>query len=306
MNENKIDREIRKSSFSGEIDLNGFKISCAVLEDGTRVLVNRSLANAIGIKGGGTYWQKKKTGGAALPEYLSAKYLAPFIPEDVKIKLTNPISYENKQGVLTEGVSAELLADICDIYVKAGESGAFSDNQNVAENAYKILFAFSKVGIIALVDEATGYQYDREKDELQKILKAYIAEELLPWEKRFPDEFYKEIFRLNKWDFTVGGIKERPGVIGTWTKKFIYSVLPPGVLQALLHATERNEKGKLKNRLHQHLTKEQGVEHLNKQIVSTVTLMNVSDTWKGFEKLWNKKFGQQELPFEDQEMIEAK
>lgn len=39
---------------------------------------------------------------------------------------------------------------------------------------------FARVGITALVDEATGYQYDREKNELQKILKAYIAEDLLP------------------------------------------------------------------------------------------------------------------------------
>mgnify|MGYP003561277120 CR=1 FL=1 len=50
--------------------------------------------------------------------------------------------------------------------------------------------AFARVGITALVDEATGYQYERENDELQKILKAYISEELLPWQKRFPDIFY--------------------------------------------------------------------------------------------------------------------
>lgn len=67
---------------------------------------------------------------------------------------------------------------------------------------------FARVGITALVDEATGYQYDREKNELQKILKAYIAEDLLPWQKRFPDIYYKELFRLNGWDFTVNGIKK--------------------------------------------------------------------------------------------------
>ncbi len=232
-----------KSSYNGELDLNGFKISCAVLEDGTRVLVNRSLAKALGIKGGGTYWQKKRKGGAALPEYLSAKYLEPFIPVNLKEKFSNPIPYENKQGVLTEGISAELLADICDIYVKAGENGAFPDNQEVAGNAYKILLAFSKVGIIALVDEATGYQYDREKDELQKILKAYISEELLPWQKRFPDVYYKELFRLNGWDFTVQGIKKRPGVIGTWTKKLVYEQLPKGVLEELMTKTPKSNAG---------------------------------------------------------------
>ena len=68
--------------------------------------------------------------------------------------------------------------------------------------------AFARVGITALVDEATGYQYEREHDELQKILKAYISEELLPWQKRFPDIFYKELFRLNGWNYTVNGIKK--------------------------------------------------------------------------------------------------
>ena len=130
----------------------------------------------------------------------------------------------------------------------------------------------------------------------------------MPWEKRFPDEFYKEIFRLNNWPFTVSQIKkaERPGIIGKWTKKYIYSALPKGVLNALLNITPRDIKGKLKNKLHQHLTREEGIEHLNKQIISVVTLMNVSDTWRQFEKLWNRKFGQLELPFSDLEMIEPK
>nr|WP_255489844.1 P63C domain-containing protein [Dysgonomonas sp. 25] len=39
----------------------------------------------------------------------------------------------------------------------------------------------------------------------------------------FPDTFYYEIFRLKGWDYTVSGIKKRPGVIGTWTKELIYA-----------------------------------------------------------------------------------
>lgn len=303
----KIEKKL-KATHQGELSLNGFNLSSAVLDDGTRVLVSRSLATAFGIKGSGAYWQKKKTeeNSALLPEYLSAKYLKPFISDDLMEILSKPIPYVNKQGVETEGISASVLADICDIYIKAGEKGALKNNKEIAENAYKILLAFSKVGIIALVDEVTGYQYDREKDELQKILKAYISPELLVWEKRFPDEFYREIFRLNNWDFTVSQIKygQRPGIIGTWTKKYIYSVLPQGVLQALLKETPRNDQGKLTKKLHQKLTREQGIEHLNKQIVSAVTLMNVSDNWKDFEKLWNKKFGQQELPLQELNIIE--
>lgn len=50
--------------------------------------------------------------------------------------------------------------------------------------------AFAKTGLVAVIDEVTGYQADRDRDELQKVLEKYISAELLPWAKRFPDEFY--------------------------------------------------------------------------------------------------------------------
>lgn len=294
--------KILKATHQGELDLNGFKISCAVLEDGSRVLVNRSLANAFGIKGSGAYWQKKKEEkGALLPEYLSAKYLEKFIKDDLLLKLTEPVPYENNQGVETEGIKADLLPDICDIYVKAGENGALKNSPEIAENAYNIILAFSKVGITALVDEATGYQYEREKDELQKILKAYISPELLPWQKKFPDLFYKELFRLNGWEFTIHGIKKRPGVIGTWTNKLIYEQLPNGVIDELKSKTPKNESGNYVARLHQNLTPNVGDEHLAAQLNQIVTLFmlsdNMKDMWGKFEKLKLRQSGQMELPF---------
>jgi hypothetical protein len=291
-----------KSDYAGDLELGEFKISCAVLEDGTRVLVSRSLANAFGIKGSGSYWQKKKDKKRSLlPEYLSASYLKPFIRKDLYDKLSEPIPYINKSGVLTEGVSAEILADICDIYIKANEKGALTDNQHIAENAYKLLVSFSKLGIIALVDEATGYQYDREKDELQKILKAYISEELLPWQKRFPDIYYKELFRLNGWEFTVHGIKKRPGVIGKWTNTLIYERLPKGVLNELKNKTPKSESGNYLARLHQNLTLDIGEPNLTAQLNKIITIFQLSDSmeqvWSQFNKLKSREEGQFELPF---------
>ena len=301
-----MSNKVIKASYQGELDINGFKISCAVLEDGQRVLVNRSLANALGIKGSGAYWQKKKEQkSAALPEYLSANYLQPFISDEHKLKIYNTISYVNKAGLETEGVDATLLSDICDIYIKAGAKGAFKNNPEIPEIAYKLLLALSKVAITALVDEATGYQYIREKDELQKILKAYIAPELLSWQKKFPDEFYKEIFRLNKWDYTVNGIKQRPGIVGTWTKKLVYQQLPKGVMQELYSKTPKTITGKLAAKLHQSLTFDVGNSHLEKQLISVITLMNISKDWGEFLKYFKRKFGQQEFDFGDNEVLET-
>src|SRR5690606_38117869 len=84
-----------------------------------------------------------------------------------------------------------------------------------AKKAEILMRGLAHIGITALVDEATGYQYEREKAELQNILRSYISDELQKWQKMFPDAFYFEIFRLNNWDYTVSSIKKRPGVIGT-------------------------------------------------------------------------------------------
>lgn len=291
-----------KATHQGELDLNGFTLSCAVLEDGTRVFSERSLAIAFGIKGGGAYWKRKKEGGAVLPEYLSAKYLKPFITSELEDKFTGAVSYKSLSGVEATGVDATILPDVCDVFIQAEKNGIKSANiKDVSENAYRMIRAFANVGIIALVDEATGYQYDRERQELQKILKAYISDDLLPWQKRFPDIFYKELFRLNGWDYTVTGIKQRPGVIGKWTNTLIYEQLPKGVLQQLKDHTPKNESGKLKAKLHQSLTLDIGNPHLTQQINKILTLFQLSDSmihmWSQFERLRARERGQLEIPF---------
>ena len=291
----------KKIVCKGEIELGNTIIPCYVLEDGTRVLSGRGMQESLKMVDSE---DGKQTAGTRLARHLGQKSLKPFIVNtNVLDHLTPIICYDGEKKI--HGYEATVLADICDIFLEARKNIRLGERQKVIADQCEVLMrGFARVGIIALIDEATGYQYKREASELHKILLAYISPELMPWEKRFPDEFYREIFRLNNWGYlTVNGIniQNRPGCIGTWTKKYIYSVLPHCVLEALLERTERTEKGKLKYRLHQHLTRDQGIEHLNRQIISTVTLMNISDNWKEFDRLWNRKFGQQELTFEEQE-----
>jgi len=291
-----------KATHQGQLDLMGTKISCAVLEDGTRILVDRSVATALGKKGGGAYWESKKKGEIVLPEYISASYLSSYISHELREKLNNPIPYINTSGNETVGIDAILLPQICDVWISAKNSGGLTEQQQItAEKAYLLMKAFAVVGITALIDEATGYQYDREKDELQKILKKYISEELLPWQKKFPDIYYQELFRLNQWDFTVNGIKKRPSCIGKWTNTIIYKQLPQDVLKTLKEQTPKSDKGNRVHRFHQLLTLDIGEPHLNAQINQVLALFRVADTmeefWKLFEKMERRKSGQLELPF---------
>jgi hypothetical protein len=53
--------------------------------------------------------------------------------------------------------------------------------------------------LIALIDEATGYQYARAEAALQFKLRAFLAEEMRKWEKTFRNELWIEFGRLTGW-----------------------------------------------------------------------------------------------------------
>lgn len=302
------DKRIIKHEGTLKLSDGAQEIPCFVLEDGTRVLSGRAMQEALRIR---ERQEGEKRGGYILPTFFESKALKPFIDKKLEVAKLEPIiCYRGKQQV--HGYEATVLADLCDAVLEARKHGEkFTERQEIVAQQCEILMrSFAKVGIIALVDEATGYQYTREKDELQKILKAYISEELLPWQKRFPDVFYKELFRLNGWDFTVNGIKKRPGVVGTWTNKLIYEQLPDGVLKELKANTPKSETGNYTARFFQSLTPDTGNPHLTAQIQQIVTLFQLSDNmkhmWNQFEKLKIRQSGQLQLPFQFDEQGHTK
>jgi hypothetical protein len=301
-----VKTELPKAKYNGEVDLNGFKITCAVLENGQRVFSERSLATAFGIKGSGAYWKKKKGNSALLPEYLSAKYLKPFINKDLEEKFESALPYIAKSGEEARGIDVTVLPDICDVYVTAKNEGVRNEKfKEVADNAYKMIKAFAKVGIIALVDEATGYQYDREKQELQAILQLFISDEILDWQRTFQLSFYKEIFRLWGIPFTAENIRRKPSFIGHITNGYVYDNMPKGsfILENLKKRTPKTASGKnYKYRLFQSLTP-LGKKSLEKVLYSVEALASISETKAQFIKFMNEKYGQKEIPFEDIEEL---
>ena len=288
----------REILYEGILDLAGIEIPCYVLDDGTRILSGRKMQEALKIV---DVEDGKQTAGSRLNRYLEQKTLEPFIYKGREQDHFKPIiCYRGTQKI--NGYEATLLADLCDAFLEARKHISLSPRQTIiAEQCEVLIRAFAKVGITALVDEATGYQYEREKDELQQILRKYISEELLPWQKRFPDIFYKELFRLNGWDYTVKGIQKRPGVVGTWTNKLVYEQLPQGVLDELRNNVPKSETGNPTARFHQLLTDDIGSPHLTAQINQIVTLFQLSDNmqemWNNFQKLKLRQSGQLDLPF---------
>lgn len=288
------------AKYEGVLKLGEKELPCAVLSDNTRVLTASSVFNAFDRPRKGKSSEVYRAD--QMPSFINANNLQRFVSEEL-IQWTETIKYIGLNGKLREGYNAQILRELCKVYIDARKANALHHSQErFADIAESILYALSGVGIIALVDEATGYQYEREHDELQKILKAYISEELLPWQKRFPDTYYKELFRLNGWDFTVNGIKKRPGIIGTWTNKLVYEQLPKGVLDELKSKTPKSKSGNKTARYHQLLTLDVGEPNLAAQITKVITLFKISDNmnqmWQQFKKLKDRESGQLELPFD--------
>lgn len=266
------------------IKLGDIELPCAVLEDGTRVLSHRGLTKHLGGRRGGA-----REAGAELPVFVAAEALKPFISNDLGLALKNPIVYDNPQGGgVVYGVNAELLPEICNVWLQARLEGKLRPNQQpVAAKAEILVRGLAHVGITALVDEATGYQSIRARDALEEILDKFIAEELRKWAKTFPDEFYKEMFRLRGWPYKPWSVS-RPSVIGKYTNDLVYQRLAPGVLEELQRKNPPNDKGRRKARHHQWLTEDVGDPRLREHLSAVIALMKASATWDQFMRLMNR------------------
>ena len=162
----------------------------------------------------------------------------------------------------------------------------------------------AQVGIIALVDEATGYQEIRTKRALAEILEAYIDKELRPWIQTFPDDFYREIFRLKGLDYPRDRVK-RPQYFGIITNDIVYRRLAPGVLEELKRVQVKGDTGRPKHKLFQRLTANTGYPKLLGHLGSVVTLMKLSKDWPDFhdklDRIHPRIGDTMMLPFDDSE-----
>lgn len=292
--------KLLKATHEGKLPIGENELNVAVLEDGTRIITQSAVFKAFGRTKRGR--AKEDLRVLNRPAFVDAQNLQRFIGADLDMVL-NTIIYLDKKGNKAEGYNAEILPLLSKVYLDARAAGKLATQQiQLARASEILLLALSKVGIIALVDEATGYQYEREKDALQIVLKAYISQELLKWQKMFPDQFYYNIFRLNGWDYTVSGIKKRPGVIGKWTNELIYNQLPKGVLDELKAKTPKSNEGNYTARFFQSLTPDIGHPALTAQIYKVVGIMEISRTWDEFKSNFNRMVdranGQMELDFD--------
>jgi len=254
------------------------EIECYVLNDGTRVITQATFLQALGRHRRANVRRERN---AALPSILQGKAINPFISQTVREK-AKPLTFKLPSGGRASGYNAELLPEVCEVYLAARGAGALPYQQeHIAVQAEIIMRGLAKVGIIALVDEATGYQEIRARDALARILEAFIAKELQAYVQTFPPDFYQEMFRLRGLDYP-NSDQLRPQYFGHLTNDIVYKRLAPGVLKELQTVTPKDEKGRRKQKYFQRLTSNVGYPKLREHLGSAVTLMKLSKDWDDF------------------------
>ena len=170
------------------------------------------------------------------------------------------------------------------MYLRARAAGKLKGRQKeIADQAEILGRGLMRLGIVALVDEVTGFQEVRDRDALQEILTIFLRTELAAWAKRFPDEFYRQIYKLRGWQWK-GRAVNPPQVVAYYTKDIVYARLAPGILTELEKRNPSAQGGR-KHKHHQWLTDDVGHPALAQHLHAVITLMRISTTWDQF-MLW--------------------
>lgn len=282
------DVDVPQATHEGRFPLGGSEVSAAVLANGKRLLTQATFLRALGRS------RSPKAGTGVLstvdglPFFLQADVLNIHISDDLRMS-TTPIFFKTKDGKKGVGYDAELLPKVCEVYLKfrdecrAKKEEVPKQYRHIVQACDILIRGLARLGIVALVDEATGYQYVRDRQALQAILDRFIGKELAAWAKRFPDEFYAEIYRLRNWDWK-GMSVNRPQAVAGYTKDFVYSRLAPGILKELETKNPLDDKGNRKAKHHQWLTEDVGHPALAQHLYAVIALMRASNSWDEFKR----------------------
>jgi len=283
---------------TGKLRIGDLTISCAVLKDQTRVLSERAITKAFGGKRGGSHWKRMREnpGGANLPVFLSAKNIYPFIDNDLLDSLSRRRLYKPTHGGgASYGIEASLLPKICNTLLRVRDAGALHSSQEpIAAQADIIMRGLAEVGIIALVDEATGYIDEKRKNEYRDLFRDFIRKECREWEKEFPDQFMDMIYRL--YGISKGQNGRHPQFFGKFIRKYVYMPLAGSNGMLLEMLDEKNPtvypNGGRRYKMHQFLTDTVGLPAVRAHIWQVTGIGNASQSKDEFDRGMKNAFPQ--------------
>jgi hypothetical protein len=276
-------------TYGGSIAIGGLSLSAAVLDNKQRVFSSPSVGRAFGSKGSGAY--RLEPGERELPSCIATGDVEPFLSAELRELLNSPVIYRSKAtGRATHGIPAETVPVICAAIIDADDAGKLRSTQRyLVEVAMVLRHGFARVDILALIDEATGYQAGRARDELERLLEAYVAEGMRPWVKWFPDRFFQQIYRLHGWRYQIG-VAQGPRCVGRFINEYVRGGLPVEVLDELRRWSPLADGQRRRHRHCQFANEDIGHPALDRHLASVMTLMSVSASHDHFKELFRLAF----------------
>jgi hypothetical protein len=254
-----------EANTDGVLTIGDVGLDVYVLKDKRRVISKMAIARALHLK---------SAGGNAFMRTMSRKGVRSALPEKLAEKIENPISFKPLSGDLADGYDAETFIEICDALIQARNDKKLTSSQRfLAIQAEIIVRSAAKIGIIALIDEATGY-VDKTKDEYRRLFDQFIRREFRQWKQEFPDKFFDMIYRLYGLRRQRPDNTRHPQFFGHFIRRYVYFPIANSnglILEAL---DEKNpvvyDGGGRRYKLFQYLTDKIGMDAFRQHLWQVV------------------------------------
>ena len=277
------------AAYSGELPIGGVKLHCVVLKDGRRLLKSAHVFKAFGRNKRGLSKERQKKARLTfegevlqLPSFIASNNLKSFIGKEL-VKVLQLIQYIDGNQI-EEGYQAEIIPELCKLYLRARREGRLNAaQQSLAVRAEILYGAFAKVGIIALIDEATGYQTNRKVNALRILVESYVREDARKWTKEFNDAFFEGLDRIYGKEKTHS--RNRPPYYGKFINMYIYDPIEQGLILKKIKDLRGTERSK---QLHLFLNAEKGLRILRDRIGRIGALLDISSNIKSFRRNYAK------------------
>lgn len=268
--ESRWDKSLPTVLLGAKLTLGEVEVDCYVTEDGERLIAGRGMQDILKLVDEDTPRQQKP--GSRLTRLLNNKTISPLIYKNKNKDHFSP-KKRRYQGRGIAGFNAEMLVDICEGMLEARKQGILKTARQsiIAAQCELIMRGLAKTGIVALIDEATGYQKLRPADGLRTYFDQVLRKDLAVWLKRFPDEFYENIYKLKEWEWPGMG-KNRFSVVGKYTNDLVYGRIVPGLQEELEKRNPKNQKGYREHKHHQWLNDDAGDKLFSQQMFTILAL----------------------------------
>jgi hypothetical protein len=266
--------------WAGILPIGNNELPVYVLDDGRRLISRTGATTSL-----------TQTPGGDLQSYIGVSALQPFLDLDVEDQLIE-FTLRGVTHKTVRGLTAETFLAICRAYVAASAAGALqTDRQRtIAAQAAVFLAACADIGLIALIDEATGYQLMRPEDALRIKLNLFLEDEMRQWEKTFPDELWAEFGRLTNWRGATNS--QRPKYWGKLVNELVYGYLDRDVAQWLRDNAPKPRHGQ---NYHQWLSSQYGLKKLTEHIWMVIGMARACDRMWELRQRMAEQSGRQQI-----------